>query len=157
VCSSDLVGIGDTGSTNSRLSVNGSTRVRRTVYSWFQDGWQGNNTFRHYKTDMWGGSGGNTMYTMSLFKAYIYSYSNPNIYEGSCGFHNWSGIIYNLAVTGNAFSNVYVSSDGYVVLVTPSGNGETGITIDWHQAFGYPYVEATVTASKLHGSTTGGY
>jgi hypothetical protein len=151
------VGIGDGSSTTSKLSVNGSARVRRTVYSWFQDGWQGNGTFRHYKTNMWAGSGGNTMYTMSLFKAYLYSYSTSTVLEGSCGFHNWSGVIYNLGITGNVFSNVYASSDGFVVLVTPSGTGETGITIDWHQAYGYPYVEAIVTASKLHGSTTGGY
>ena len=52
---------------------------------------------------------------------------------------------------------MYTSSDGYVVLVIPSGDGETGVTIDWHQAYGYPFVSAQVTAAKLHGATTGGY
>jgi hypothetical protein len=155
--SSGRVGIGDGASTYSRLNIGGSTKINRSIYNWYQYYWTGNSTYWHMKTNMSAGGGGNTMYTMSLFKGYFYSYGSTSSLEGTYGFHNWSGTIYNPAVTGNLFTTVYVSSDGYVVLVIPSGSGETGVTIDWHQAYAYPFVEAQVTAAKLHGSTTGGY
>jgi hypothetical protein len=155
--SSGRVGIGDGASTYSRLNIGGSTKINRSIYNWYQGYWTGNSTYWHMKTNMSAGGGGNTMYTMSLFKGYFYSYGSTSSLEGTYGFHNWSGTIYNPAATGNLFTTVYVSSDGYVVLVIPSGSGETGVTIDWHQAYAYPFVEAQVTAAKLHGSTTGGY
>jgi hypothetical protein len=157
IASTGRIGVGESASTNSRLNVNGSTKINRSVYNWYQAGWQGNGTYWHMKTNMSAGGAGNIQYTMSLFKGYMYSYSDPSVREGAYGFHNWSGVIYNAASTGNLFTTVYISSDGFVVLVIPSGNGETGVTIDWHQAFGYPFVEAIVTNAKLHGSTTGGY
>ena len=145
-------------STYSRLNINGSTKINRSIYNWYQGYWTGNSTYWHMKTNMWAGGSpnGNTQYTMSYFKGYMYSYSD-SILEGAAGFHNWDGTIYAYKTTGNLFSNVYRSSDGYVVLVIPSGAGETGVTIDWHQAYAYPFVEAQVTAAKLHGATTGGY
>jgi hypothetical protein len=151
------VGIGEESNTIARLNVNGSTKMNRSFYNWYQGSWSGNSTYWHMKTSMSAGGGGNTMYTMSLFKGYLYSYGSSASLEGMYGFHNWNGIIYNPAATGNLFTTVYVSSDGFVVLVVPSGSGETGVTIDWHQAYGYPFVSAQVTAAKLHGSPTGGY
>lgn len=151
------VGIGEGANSIARLNVAGSTKMNRSFYNWYQGYWTGNSTYWHMKTSMSAGGSGNTQYTMSLFKGYMYSYSSVAINEGAVGFHNWSGIIYALATTGNLFTTVYVSSDGYVVLVIPSGAGETGVTIDWHQAYGYPFVTAQVTAAKLHGSPTGGY
>jgi hypothetical protein len=144
-------------STYSRLNVEGSTKINRSIYNWYQGGWSGNSTYWHMKTNMYGGSGGNTMYTMSLFKGYMYSYGSVSALEGTYGFHNWSGTIYSAASSGNLFTTAYVSSDGYVVLVVPSGSGETGVTIDWHQAYGYPFVDATVTHNSLHSSPTGRY
>jgi len=151
------VGIGESPNSLARLNISGFTKINRSFYNWYQAGWQGNGTYWHMKTNMYGGAAGNTMYTMSLFKGYMYSYSDPSVREGAYGFHNWSGIIYNAASTGNLFTTAYNSSDGFVVLVIPSGNGETGVTIDWHQAFGYPFVTAQVTAAGLHGATTGKY
>jgi hypothetical protein len=151
------VGMGEGANTIARLNVNGSTKINRSFYNWYQSYWQGNGTYWHMKTSMSGGAAGNVQYTMSLFKGYMYSYGDPSLREGSIGFHNWSGAIYNSATTGNLFTTVYVSSDNFVVLVIPSGNGETGVTIDWHQAFGYPFVTAQVTAAGLHGAATGKY
>jgi hypothetical protein len=158
IASSANVGIGDGASSIARLNIGGSTKMNRSFYNWYQGSWVGNGTYWHIKTGMWGGGSpsGNIQYTMSLFKGFYYSYSG-SILEGAVGFHNWAGTIYALKTTGNLFSNVYTSSDGYVVLVIPSGDGETGVTIDWHQAYGYPFVSAQVTAAKLHGATTGGY
>jgi hypothetical protein len=148
-----------TTSTYSRLNVNGSVMMNRSKYNWYQGYWTGNSTYWHMKTNLWGGGSpnGNIQYTMSLFKGYLYSYGDASIREGAYGFHNWVGTIYNPSSTGNLFTTVYVSSDGYIVLVVPSCSGETGITIDWHQAYGYPFAEAQVTAAKLYGATTGGY
>ena len=156
IANSGNVGISESPNSLARLNINGFTKINRSFYNWYQAGWQGNSTYWHMKTSMYGGATGNTMYTMSLFKGYMYSYEG-SVREGSYGFHNWSNVIYNPAATGNLFTTVYNSSDGYVVLVIPSGSGETGVTIDWHQAFGYPFVTAQVTAAGLHGSTTGKY
>lgn len=141
-----------------KLHVAGSIKSNRSIYNFYNGAWQGNSTYWHIKTNLWGGGSpsGNSQYTMSYFKGYMYSYSG-SILEGAVGFHNWSGTIYSYKTTGNLFSNVYVSSDGYVVIVIPSGQGETGVTIDWHQSFEYPFVSAIVTAAGLHGSTSGKY
>jgi hypothetical protein len=95
---------------------------------------------------------------MSLFYARLYSYSSNYIREGSIGFHNWSGNIYNLSTTGNIFYNAYVSSDGFVVLSLTIGSGSyIGVTVDWHQAYGYPFQDKVVTAASASNSATGVY
>ena len=151
------VGIGTTNPTHA-LHVESSLRVNRTVYSWYKASWQGNGTYWHMKTNLYAGAAGNTQYTMSLFKAYMYAYSSAAIYEGAFGFHNWSGILYSAASAGNISFGGYISTDGYVVLVILSGSGESGVTIDWHQTYAdYSFRESSVTAAGLHGSTTGKY
>jgi len=155
--SSGRIGINGNASTYSKLNVEGSTKINRSIYNWYQGYWTGNGTYWHMKTNMSAGLGGNIQYTMSLFKGYFYAYSSPPALEGTIVFHNWDGGFYNTGTTGNLFANVYRSSDNYVVLVTYSGSGEAGLTLDWHQAYGYPFVEAYVTAAGLHGSTTGKY
>lgn len=151
------VGVGNS-SPNYKLDVDGSIKGGRVVYQWYWGSWQGNSTYWHMKTNLWGGGSpnGNSQYTMSFFKGYSYSYGG-SILEGAIGFHNWSGTLYNVRYTGNIFTNVYVSSDGYVVLVIPSGSGETGVVIDWHQHFEYPTRVCQVTAAGLHGATSGKY
>lgn len=141
-----------------KFNVAGSVRSNRVIYNWYNGAWQGNSTYWHMKTSLWGGGSpsGNTQYTMSYFKGYSYSYS-AHILEGGIGFHNWSAGLYNLRTTGNLFTTAYVSSDGYVVLVVPSGQGETGITLDWHQHWDYPFQSSVVTAAGLYSATTGKY
>jgi hypothetical protein len=145
-----------------KLSVDGSIRAHRSIYNWYQAGtnsWDGFQ-FLHLKTDMWAGGApnGNTEYTMSLFYGRLYSYSSAYVREGHFGFHNWSGGIYQSATNGTFWSGGYTSSDGYVVLVVALGQGTyMGITIDWHQAYGYPLVQRTVTASSPSNSATGVY
>jgi len=157
VTSNGRVGIRTTSPTHT-LHVEGDLRVNRTVYSWYKGSWQGNGTYWHMKTNLYAGAAGNTQYTMSLFKAYMYSYSSAAVYEGAYGFHNWSGILYSAASAGNIGFGGYISTDGYVVLVITSGSGETGVTIDWHQTYAdYPFRDSSVTAAGLHGSTTGKY
>lgn len=143
----------------STLNVEGAIKANRSIYNWYQESYVGNSTYLHIKTNMWcGGSPyGNSDYTMSLFKGYMYAYGTPPALEGTIVFHNWDGNFYNIGTTGNLFVTAYRSTDGYVVLVTNSGSGEAGLTIDWHQAYGYPFRDRIKTASKLHGATTGGY
>lgn len=153
------VGIGAGVSGNYRLNVGGAIQANRSIYNWYQGSYTGNSTYLHIKTNMWcGGSPyGNSEYTMSLFKGYSYSYGTPPAQEGTIVFHNWDGNFYNIGTTGNLFVTAYKSADGYVVLVTNSGSGESGVTIDWHQAYGYPFRDRTVSTTKLYGATTGGY
>jgi hypothetical protein len=151
------VGIG--GLYNSKLNVGGALQVNRSIYNWYQESYVGNSTYLHIKTNIWAGGSpnGNIDYTMSLFKGYSYSYGTPPAREGTIVFHNWDGAFYNVGTTGNLFVNVYTSADGYTVLVINSGSGESGLTIDWHQAYAYTFRDKTRTASKLHGATSGGY
>jgi hypothetical protein len=145
-----------------KLSVDGSIRAHRSIYNWYQAGtnsWDGF-VYLHLKTDIWAGGSpnGNTEYTMSLFYGRLYSYSSAYVREGHFGFHNWSGGIYQSATNGTFWSGGYTSSDGYVVLVVALGQGTyMGITIDWHQAYGYPLVQRTVTASSPSNSGSGVY
>jgi len=143
----------------STLNVEGAIKANRSIYNWYQESYVGNSTYLHIKTNMWAGGSpnGNSDYTMSLFKGYMYAYGTPPALEGTIVFHNWDGAFYNIGTTGNLFVTAYKSTDGYVVLVTNSGSGEAGLTIDWHQAYGYPFRDRVRTASKLYGSTTGGY
>jgi hypothetical protein len=153
------VGIG-TSSPQQTLSVEGSIRANRSIYNWYQAGtnsWDGFQ-FLHLKTNMWAGGSpnGNTEYTMSLFYGRLYSYSSAFIREGHFGFHNWSGGFAQPTTNGTFWSGGYTSSDGFVVLVVAIGGGTyLGVTIDWHQAFGYPLVQRTVTAATPSNSSTG--
>jgi hypothetical protein len=107
---------------------------------------------------MWAGGSpnGNIDYTMSLFYGRLYSYSSNYVREGHLGFHNWSGIIYNPSTNGTFWSGGYTSSDGYVVLVVALGGGSyLGVTIDWHQAYGYPLLNRVVTAATASNSGSG--
>lgn len=159
VASTGNVGIGGGVASNYKLNVGGAIQANRSIYNWYQGSYTGNSTYLHIKTNMWcGGSPyGNSEYTMSLFKGYSYSYGTPPALEGTIVFHNWDGNFYNIGTTGNLFVTAYKSADGYVVLVTNSGSGESGVTIDWHQAYGYPFRDRTVSTAKLYGATTGGY
>jgi len=155
--------VGGTGNYSSAtLSVEGPVRSNRSIYSWYQAGtnaWDGY-AYLHLKTNMWAGGGGtgNVHYTMSLFYARLYSYSSNYIREGSIGFHNWSGSIYNLSTTGNIWYNAYTSSDGYVVLSLAIGSGSyMGVTVDWHQAYGYPLQDKIVTAASPSNTASGVY
>jgi hypothetical protein len=153
--------VGGTGNYSSAtLSVEGPVRANRSIYSWYQSGtnaWDGY-AYLHLKTNMNAGGAGNIHYTMSLFYARLYSYSSNYIREGSIGFHNWSGSIYNLSTTGNIFYNAYTSSDGFVVLSLTIGSGSyMGVTVDWHQAYGYPFQDKIVTAASPSNSATGVY
>jgi hypothetical protein len=153
--------VGGTGSYSaSTLAVEGAVRTNRSIYSWYQSGtnaWDGY-AYLHLKTNMNAGGAGNIHYTMSLFYARLYSYSSAYIREGSIGFHNWSGSIYNIATTGNVFYNAYVSSDGFVVLSLAIGSGSyIGVTVDWHQAYAYPLQDKIVTAASPSNSATGAY
>jgi hypothetical protein len=153
------VGIGTT-SPQQTLSVEGSIRANRSIYSWYQAGtnsWDGFQ-FLHLKTNMWAGGSpnGNIEYTMSLFYGRLYSYSSAYVREGHFGFHNWSGGIYQSATNGTFWSGGYTSSDGYVVLVVALGGGTYfGVTIDWHQAYGYPLVQKVVTAATPSNNGSG--
>jgi hypothetical protein len=157
--SSGKIGINQAPSTNPQLSVGGSLRVGRSIYGWFQSGtnsWDGL-SFLHLKTNMSAGLGGNIDYTMSLFYARLYSYTGQ-IKEGHIGFHNWDGAFFATASTGNIWSSPYRSSDGFVVLVlTISSSSHVGVTVDWHQAFPYPFVDKIVTASSASNSSSGVY
>lgn len=148
--------------TASTLSVEGALKVNRTIYNWYQAGtnaWDGY-AHLHLKTNMWAGGSpnGNIHYTMSLFHAKLYSYSSPYIREGNIGFHNWSGVHYSLVTTGNIWTTAYTSSDGYTVLVIALGSGTYfGVTVDWHQAYGYPFQDKIVTAVSPSNSSSGVY
>jgi hypothetical protein len=71
------VGIGEGSNTIARLNVNGSTKMNRSFYNWYQGYWTGNSTYWHMKTSMWGGGSpnGNTMYTSTYFYNYTYTFT----------------------------------------------------------------------------------
>jgi hypothetical protein len=157
--SSGKIGLNSIPSTNPQLTIGGSLRVGRSIYGWFQSGtnnWDGAN-FLHLKTNMSAGLGGNIDYTMSLFYARLYSYAGQ-IKEGHLGFHNWDGTFFAPTSTGNIWSSPYRSSDGFVVLVLSiSSSSHVGVTVDWHQAFPYPFVDKIVTASVQSANSSGVY
>jgi hypothetical protein len=152
------VGIGNA-SPQQTLSVEGSVKISRTIYSWYQSGsnaWDGF-SFLHLKTNLHAGLGGNTEHTMSLFYARLYSYAGQ-IKEGHLGFHNWDGSFFATTTTGNIWSGPYRSSDGFVVLVLSiSSSSHTGVTVDWHQAFPYGFRDRIVTAVSPSNNSGGVY
>jgi hypothetical protein len=154
------VSIGETTSfSSSKLAVNGAVKVGRKIFGWYQVTMPDGVAYFHMKTNMWAGGSpnGNIHYTMSLFTAEFYSYGGY-IRTGTLGFHNWSGAMYTVVTTGNAWSSPYVSSDGYVVLVIALGSGSyNGLNVDWNQTYGYPYQDKTVTASSGSNNATGVY
>ena len=160
VFASENLGIG-VNDPQQKLSVAGSISANRSIYSWFVAGtndWDGYQ-YLHLKTNMWGGASpyGQRDYTMSLFYGRLYSYS-AYVREGYYGFHNWSGSLYNTASSGNFWGGGYISSDGYVVLIVALGGGNyMGVTIDWFQAYGYPFRSSVVTAYSPSNSTSAVY
>lgn len=144
-----------------RLSVGGSISANRVIYSWFTAGtndWDGYQ-YLHLKTNMWAGGSpnGNVDYTMSLFYGRMYSYT-AYVREGYFGFHNWSGTFFSPATSGNFWQGGYTSTDGYVVLVVALGGGNyMGVSIDWYQAYGYPFRSSVVTGYSPSNSTSGVY
>ena len=160
--SSGRVAVGDSVSTGAQLAVGGALKVNRSIYNWYQSGtnsWDGYQ-YLHLKTGLWGGGGGtgNSSPTMSLFSAKLFSYSSNYIREGNLAFHNWSGSIYSQTTTGTIWSGAYVSSDGYIVLVVALGGGSyQGVTIDWHQSYGYPFQDKFVTSTNYSNSSSNLY
>ena len=157
---------GATPSTGARVHIETTSqdkaglRIKRSFYNWFQWGTSPPSPYLHIKTGLPSGSGGNTHPTMSLFHIKGYTYSSETI-DTMIGFHNWSGSIYSLRITNNgsraAGLNPYASSDGYVVLVISTGTNYPGITIDWHQAFQYGFVNVGVLSYTSSASTSGVY
>ena len=143
-----------------KLTVGGSIRASNSVYNWFQAGtnsWDGYQ-YLHLKTNMSSGANGNVDHTMSLFTGRLYSYSSAYIREGSFGFHNWSGGIYNPVLTGNFWAGAYGSSDGYVVLIVALGGGSyMGLNIDWHQSYPYGFRDRIVTSYNHSNSSASLY
>jgi len=144
----------------SRIAAEGAIKASNTVYSWFQAGtnsWDGYQ-YLHLKTNMSSGASGNVDHTMSLFTGRLYSYSSAYIREGSFGFHNWSGVLYNPVLTGNFFAGGYGSSDGYVVLIVALGGGSyMGVNIDWHQSYPYGFRDRIVTSYNHSNSSASLY
>jgi hypothetical protein len=157
---SGKIGMNTTPSTNSQLNVGGSLRVNNSVYNWFQVGtnnWDGFQ-YLHLKTNMSSGANGNVDHTMSLFTGRLYSYSSAYIREGSFGFHNWSGVLYNPVLTGNFWAGGYSSSDGFVVLIVALGGGSYfGVNIDWHQSYPYGFRDRIVTSYNHSNSSSALY
>jgi hypothetical protein len=122
----------------------------------------GSNRYVHMKTNLYGGSGNNTEFTMSLFHYHGFYYYGANYYgDGTIGWHNWSGSFYNVQKHNygnfNLVQDSYVSSDGYVVLVADVIGGYAQFTIDWHQWGGYGFRDKGVTNVTNTSSTTGAY
>ena len=158
--SSGRVAVGDSVSAGSQLAVGGALKVNRSIYNWYQSGtnsWDGYQ-YLHLKTGLYGGAAGNSMPTMSLFYARLYSYSSAYVREGHYGFHNWSGTIYNPSSSGTIWSGAYMSTDGYVVLVVALGGGSyMGVNVDYHQSFGYPFQDKYVSGATASNSSSGVY
>lgn len=149
------------GSQNAATGKRG-LRVGRTIYNWFNYGRNDGNTYLHIKTNMLNTSS-NTQPTMSMFHIKGYTYSAESI-DSMLGFHNWSGTYHNAVYTNNGTRTVvsssyapYTSSDNYVVLVLSLGNNYPGISIDFHQAFEYTFLDVDVTAYSKSNSTSGVY
>lgn len=159
-------GFGGSPSTLARVNIQTTSddkaglRVKRSFYNWFQWGGNPSTSYLHIKTGLASGSVSNTNPTMSLFHIKGYNYNAETI-DTLIGFHNWSGSPYQLVITNNgtraAGLSPYSSSDGYVVLVVDTGTNYPGITIDWHQAYAYNFVDVGVLNYTSSSSTSGVY
>jgi hypothetical protein len=156
------VGLGTT-SPQTKLDVDGGVRIRTVEYTWHRSNpITSTNSYRHYKTTLYAGSGGNTMHIMGGFTFKSYSYSSNGYGEGSCMFHNWTGILYNLSVTNrgqwsNFVRSPYISSDGYVVIVCEQDTYSQPI-IDFYQFYTpYGWRNVTVSGDTTSNSLTGVY
>lgn len=122
----------------------------RSIIGWYtwSEGINANRTYIHLKTNLWGGLGGNTEYTMSMFEIKGYKYSPAAVSRGMVGFHNWSNALPGLAISNDTSWEIaqqpYISADGYVVLVVYIGGSYGGFTVDWHQLYPYPYRNSQV-------------
>lgn len=129
-------------------------------YAWAENG-NYNRAYVHLKTNLWGGLGGNTEYTMSLFEVKGYRYSPAGVARGLIGFHNWSNALPGLSVSNdtswNIAQNPYISTDGYVVLVIYIGGSYGGFTLDWHQIYPYPYRNSQVANIAYSTNATGAF
>ena len=137
-------------------------RLRRSIINWFSYGANDGHNYLHIKTNLVN-SGANPQPTMSLFHIKGYTYSAESI-DSMLGFHNWVGYFYNTVYTNNGSRTVvsssyppYVSSDGYSVLVINIGNNYPGITIDYHQAYQYGFLDVSILAYSKSASTSGVY
>lgn len=162
------VGIGVT-SPQSKLEVNGSVRLghnRRVQYGWYH--WSTDfptASYLHIKTNLWGGGApsGNTQYIMGGFRAVGYNYTPGGVIDSYWMFHNWSAGFPGLIVRNHGnfpFAHgVYLSNDGYVVLVANlTSAAYVGATFDVIQSFGgYPWREISVTGITQSNLTTGAY
>jgi hypothetical protein len=148
-------------STNPEGGLNGVDP--RSILGWYTWAESGNNnrSYIHLKTNLWGGSGNNTDYTMSMFEVRGYRYSPGAVGKGMIGFHNWSGALPGLAVhndtstSWNIAQNPYISTDGFVVLVIYIGGSYGGFTLDWHQFYPYPFRDKEVANIAYSTSATG--
>ena len=137
-------------------------RLRRSIINWFSYGANDGHNYLHIKTNLVN-SGANPQPTMSLFHIKGYTYSAESI-DSMLGFHNWSSAFYSPVYTNNGSRTVvsssyppYISSDGYSVLVINIGNNYPGITIDYHQAFQYGFLDVSILAYSKSASTSGVY
>ena len=156
------VGIG-TVTPRTKLDVEGGVKAQTVEYSWHKSNpITSTNSYRHYKTTLYAGSGGNTMHIMGGFTLKAYSYSANGYGEGSAMFHNWSGILYNLSVTNrgqwsNFVRSPYISSDGYVVIVCEHNTYSQPI-IDFYQFYTpYGWRSVSVSGDTTSNSLTGAY
>jgi hypothetical protein len=145
------------------LSSGAANKVIRGWHNYTTPGNYSGTLYVHFKTNMWAGGSpnGNIQYTMSLFRATGYDYSAATI-DSLLGFHNWVGSAYSLVKqnlgTKSFWENPYTSADGYIVLVGNLTNyNYLAVSIDWFQTFGYPFVDAWVTAETTSTNATGAY
>jgi len=141
---------------------NASAPITRDWFTYSGGTSIGSNRYVHMKTNLYGGSGNNSEFTMSCFTYHSFYHYGSNYYgHGVIGWHNWSGSFYNVMKHNygnfNLVQDSYISSDGYVVLVADIISGYAQFTIDWAQWGGYGFRDKGVTNVTNTSSTTGAY